>query len=211
MSKSATGTLWVSHWNSFISFWLLTVQQRRTLGAVQVHISNICGDPKPLHRTPRTSPALEMYNGKCIHMDLQSSDRRQSPRMNPPPHAMNLQLIFGCTTVFCFLNRQLWPIFARILESLALTVGFHCGKNKPSSISDFLNGCISEVNWAINDNTSWHQICGVHSFFRGPWYTSVCFHLSSEGTDEFIWPLHPMWILLWQADDVPLHKVQTSR
>lgn len=67
-----------------------------------------------------------------------------------------VQLIFDGTTAYLQGNLQLWSIVARVMEihsSLVFTVRLYCGKANCSSVSDFLNKCISELNVVMKNKT----------------------------------------------------------
>lgn len=62
----------------------LSVSHKEIKEAMQLHLLNICRDPKMLLRKPRMNPAVALSNGKFTHVGMKS----QLPEADPRPDVL---------------------------------------------------------------------------------------------------------------------------
>lgn len=148
-SQQNTGTLVDFLRIAFIRFRLTAVQQRGILEAIQPQASNIFQDPRTLPQTSRTTPSVELSNGRYIHVGLESSAIRQLSKEDPPPDALVVQRSCDGCDGFPFIEYAAVALNLKVIEpsyTLVFTVVLYCGKGRPSSVSDLCNERIYELN-----------------------------------------------------------------
>lgn len=134
------------------AFRLITVQQRGILKTRQPQVLNIYLCPRTLLRTLGTSPIWELSNGPYIHTSQESGISWQPYKKEPLPVAVIIQIICDGMPGFRSSTVHLWHIHEKFMDSLCtpvFTVGFYFGKGQPSSISDILSECKSELNMTL--------------------------------------------------------------
>lgn len=98
---------------------------------------------------PRRSPTGELHSGQYIQIGLESRGQKQLSKTDSLPEVVRVQFIRDAMTVTCSSNVQLRSILGRVIGpccTLVFTVGFYCGKGKPSSVFPFPIKYMSELN-----------------------------------------------------------------
>lgn len=125
------------------------------LGLLHVHHDFLPKDPRTLLNTTRTYNIAEKAGGQYFHFGFSSYIEkfvtglvRTSQDKYAGQNDVTLQINIDGLPLFKSSNTQLWPVLGRVVtpvKSEPFIIGIFCGQRKPSSISEYLEDFVSEM------------------------------------------------------------------